>query len=169
MKKISVKFLLICALSSFSFSAFAELNTEDYDSDVTNYIMEIHERIYNKEITQQDLDAHYRLLVQSPEGATLAKVTRTMFEKARNEGVILADQKFLVLTHRVVLGDFSRNRRSSQEKLQEDFKALKSGKVSQSIVLQKRLSTPQGRDRMAEIMSGDIQQERFKDYMVSQN
>ncbi len=148
----------------------AEFDTSDYDSGVSNYLMEIHERLMHSPISQQQFQKLYDHLAKNPKAENLARVTMAMVNQAQKEGKGLTDQAFVVFVHRVVLGQFSLRRNYSREMVAEDLANLESGKVKQSDILKQRLASDMGQDRMGEIMTGEvIQQERFKNFKLSAN
>ncbi len=164
------KTFLAVAVVFFSLRSLAvDFDTESYDSEVTNYLLEVHERLSKNEISEEGFKKYYMQIVNSPNAETLAEVTLQMFNDAKTQGHHLNDQNFVVFLHRVVLGQFSMQRNYSRDSINADTEKLKKGQVKQAELLKNYLTTEMGQDRMAELVAGDIQQERFNDYKLTSN
>ncbi len=170
MKKVKAALIALTIVLLAGPTLAADFDTSDYDSGVTNYLMELHERLMRSEISQQQFKKLYDHLAKDPNGENLAKVTMAMVNQAQKQGKGLSDQAFVIFVHRVVLGQFSLRRNYSREMVAEDLAKLESGKVKQFDILKQRLASEMGQDRMGEIMTGEmIQQERFKHFQLSAN
>ncbi len=165
-----VKTMMALVLMFFSVRAMAiEFDIESYDSDVTNYVLEVHERLLKTDIAEEDFKKFYNKLATAPSADTLAGVTTDLLMKAKSEGKGLTDQAFVIFVHRVVLGQFSLRRNYSRDMVNGDLARLESKEITQEGLLKERLASEMGQDRMEELMAGDIQQERFSKFRILAN
>lgn len=148
----------------------ANFDTSHYDPEVTNYIMEIHERFNGQEISKKEFIVHYKKLVKAPTASRLKQVTLEMYTLAQKRGYFVKNYNFVKAMHALILGHNILSARSNRHLLSNEVDLLDTGKVSQEFLLKIYLETTEGKERMSEIVEGEtIQQARFKDFKLSAN
>jgi len=150
-------------------SVGSDLDISSYDMDVSSYILDVYQRLNKQEIEKEEFEKLYNKIVQAPSAQTMADVTAYIHSQALGKGRGLTDHGMVLFTHKIILGQNTLRRSYGKAMIDEDMEKLKKGKYTQVQYLKEYLGSDQGRDRMEELVSGDIQQARFEGFRLSQN
>lgn len=159
-----VAFMLI--LSSPAFSGF---DTSNYDSEVSNYIVEVYERFNGHEMSQKDFEKFYRMVVKEPNVEQIANVTEKMHQEAMAVGNGVSNYVFVVSLQRLVMGQNPRTLSYGHDLVKDLVLQLDSDQITQADLLKKTLKHEMALERLGELLTGQIQSERFSHMKVSQN